>query len=147
MTARDDIQRVAAALARPRAGHIERLERARSAMAAESGEVARQLDVFVDRVGDLTTEELRELYEETFREPALADVHVLAARLARDPATVAEARRRSTPWRRRSIDSKPIAIRFRTSSGPSAARCSRVPITPGPPDGALEALLCLFQEL
>jgi nitrate reductase assembly molybdenum cofactor insertion protein NarJ len=92
MTARDDIQRVAAALARPRAGHIERLEQARSAMAAESGEVARQLDVFVDRVGDLTTEELRELYDETFQEPALADVHVLAARLARDPATVAEAR-------------------------------------------------------
>ena len=61
-------------------------------MAAESGEVARQLDVFVDRVGDLTTEELRELYDETFREPALADVHVLAARLARGPATVAEAR-------------------------------------------------------
>ena len=84
MTARDDIQRVAAALARPRAGHVERLERARSAMAAESGEVARQLDVFVDRVGDLTTE--------AFREPALADVHVLAARLARGPATVAEAR-------------------------------------------------------
>jgi len=61
-------------------------------MAAESGEVVRQLDVFVDRVGDLTTEELRELYDETFREPALADVQALAARLARGPATAADAR-------------------------------------------------------
>jgi len=92
MTARDDIQRVASALTRPRAGHVERLERARSAMAAGSGEVARQLGVFVDRVGDLTTEEFRELYDETFQEPALADVQALAVRLARGPATLADAR-------------------------------------------------------
>jgi len=92
MTARDDIQRVAMALTRPRAGHLDRLERARHAMAAKSGEVARQLGVFVDRVEDLTIDELRELYDETFRDTALADVQPLAARLARAPATGAEAR-------------------------------------------------------
>ena len=66
MAARSDVQRVAEALVRPRAGYIARLERARAAIGGRSGEAARLLAVFITRVGDLTTDELRELYDETF---------------------------------------------------------------------------------
>lgn len=92
MTARDDIQRVAAALTRPRSGHVERLERARHEMAAESGEVARQLGVFVDRVADLTLDELRELHDETFREQAMTGVQSVAAQLAHHSVSAEDAR-------------------------------------------------------
>ena len=40
-------------------------------IASRSIEASRQLEVFVDRVGDLTADELRELYAETFRGEAL----------------------------------------------------------------------------
>jgi nitrate reductase assembly molybdenum cofactor insertion protein NarJ len=70
MAARDDVQRVAAALERPRAGYLAAIERARAAMIPRSGEAARQLGVFVDRVGDLGGDELRELYDETFDDAA-----------------------------------------------------------------------------
>jgi nitrate reductase assembly molybdenum cofactor insertion protein NarJ len=86
----DDIQSVAAALARPRAGYLRRLDAARHLMAARSVEASRQLEVFVDRVGDLTPEELRELYVETFRGEALV-VRRLLARLIRTRTDGAEA--------------------------------------------------------
>jgi nitrate reductase assembly molybdenum cofactor insertion protein NarJ len=92
MSAPDDIQRVATALTRPRAGHVDRLERARQGMAAGSGEVARQLGIFLDRVADLTTDELRELYDETFRETAVSDVSSLASRLVHVRTSEADAR-------------------------------------------------------
>src|SRR5690606_31573913 len=37
-----------------------------AAVAPQSGEAARQLAVFADRVGDLATSELQELHDETF---------------------------------------------------------------------------------
>lgn len=86
----DDIQRVAAALERPRAGYLRRLDAARQMMAPPSAEASRQLEVFVDRVGDLTPEELRELHAETFRGEALA-VRRLLARLTRTRTDGAEA--------------------------------------------------------
>ena len=61
-------------------------------MAAGSGEVARQLGVFVDRVADLTLDELRELHDETFRGPAMTDVQSVAHQLVQHSATAAEAR-------------------------------------------------------
>ena len=78
----DDIQDVAAALGRPRAAYLRRLDEARQRIATRSVEGARQLEVFLDRVGDLTAEELRELYVETFRGES-ADVRRLLLRLAR----------------------------------------------------------------
>lgn len=72
MTGTDEIQRVAAILERPRAGYMKRLASAR-AVVTYPGEASRQLAVFADRVADLTLEELRELYDETFRadQPAI----------------------------------------------------------------------------
>ncbi|HET7221126.1 MAG TPA: hypothetical protein VFJ02_23890 [Vicinamibacterales bacterium] len=78
----DDIQRVAAALGRPRAGYLRRLDETRRMLGPRAVEASRQLEVFVDRVGDLTAEELRELYIETFRGEAAA-VRRLLVRLAR----------------------------------------------------------------
>jgi hypothetical protein len=86
----DDIQRVAAALERPRAGYLRRLDAARQMMAPRSVEASRQREVFVDRVGDLTPEELRELYAETFRGEAFV-VRRLLARLTRTRTDGAEA--------------------------------------------------------
>lgn len=86
----DDIQRVAAALERPRAGYLRRLDEARHMMASRSVEASRQLEVFVDRVGDLTPEELRELYAETFRDEGVA-VRRLVARLTRTRTEGADA--------------------------------------------------------
>ena len=92
MAARDDVQHVAAALARPRAGYLKRLETARVAMTARSGDAASQLAVFVDRIGDLTTEELRELYNETFGRGALQGTEAMALRLLRRSASCQQAR-------------------------------------------------------
>jgi hypothetical protein len=82
MPAADDIARVAAALQRPRAGYLRRLDEARRLMTPRSGEASRQLEIFAERVGDLTAEELRELYDETFRGEAPA-VRRLLGRLVR----------------------------------------------------------------
>ena len=86
----DDIQRVAAALGRPRADYLRRLGDARQMIASRSVEASRQLEVFVDRVGDLATDELRELHAETFRGEA-PPVRRLLVRLARTRTDGAEA--------------------------------------------------------
>ena len=81
MPAADDIQRVAAVLQWPRAGYLRRLDAARQLLAA-GGEVSRQLEMFADRVGDLTAEELRELHDETFHNEG-SEIHRLLGRLVR----------------------------------------------------------------
>jgi len=78
----DDVQRVAAMLQRPRAGYLRRLGVARQTLAVEAGEVSRQLEIFADRVGDLTAAELRELHDETFHNEG-AEIHRLLGRLVR----------------------------------------------------------------
>jgi hypothetical protein len=118
MTVRDDVQHVAALLARPRSGYARRVEAAQSALSPQACEALRQLGMFVDRVGDLSTDELRELYDETFRRGR--------------PATTTRAkpcsssRRCSSAWTR-------TAILLPTSSAPSAVVCSTVP-APGDPE-------------
>lgn len=92
MTARDDVQRVAALLARPRRGYARRVEDARAALSPQACEALRQLGMFVDRVGDLSTDELRELYDETFRRGRPTTVEPLVARLARRPTGGGDAR-------------------------------------------------------
>jgi nitrate reductase assembly molybdenum cofactor insertion protein NarJ len=82
MAVTDDIQRVAAALDGPCDGYLQRLDEARNVMASRAVEASRQLEVFVDRVGDLTAEELGELYTETFRDETSA-VRRLLVHLAR----------------------------------------------------------------
>jgi nitrate reductase assembly molybdenum cofactor insertion protein NarJ len=67
MAARDDIQEVAAVLTRPRSGYLKRLEQAQRAIDARSGDASNQLGLFVERIADLTLEELRELHDETYR--------------------------------------------------------------------------------
>ena len=92
MTARDEIQRLAAVLRRPSATHIARLLDAQRAMAGGAVETSRQLGMFVDRVADLSLDELRELHDETFKADALAAVPRVADRLARGPADASAAR-------------------------------------------------------
>ena len=72
----DDIQRVASALEPPRAGYLKRLKETQLSI-AQAVEAARQLEVFIERVGDLTAEELRELHLETFRDglPVVRRIH------------------------------------------------------------------------
>lgn len=92
MAARDDIQRLAAVLKRPGASHVAPLCDAQRAIAKGSGEAARQLGVFIDRVAELTSDELRELHDETFGEAPLRAVPAAAERLARGRASEADAR-------------------------------------------------------
>jgi nitrate reductase assembly molybdenum cofactor insertion protein NarJ len=87
MTARDDVQRLAAVLRRPGRAHVAPLRNAQQAMTHGSGEAARQLGVFIERVAELTTEELRELHDETFSTASLAAVPRVADRLARETAS------------------------------------------------------------
>lgn len=92
MTARDDVQHVAALLARPRRGYARRVDAARAALSPQAWETLRQLGMFVDRIGDLSTDELRELYDETFRRGRLTGVEPLISRLARQPTGGEDAR-------------------------------------------------------
>ena len=89
MSVIDDIQRVAAVLERPRTEYLRCLDEVRNIIASRSVEASRQLEVFVDRVGDLTAEELGELYDETFRRETSA-VQRLLEGLARTPTDGAE---------------------------------------------------------
>ena len=90
MRVADDIQRVAEMLQRPRPTYLRRLDEALQILAGRSVEVSRQLEIFADRVGDLTAEELRELYDETFRDEDVAIRRTLG-RLARTRADDAAA--------------------------------------------------------
>jgi nitrate reductase assembly molybdenum cofactor insertion protein NarJ len=92
MAVLDDIQRVAAILERPRAGYLQRLGRTPPAIAPRSGEAARQLGVFAERIEALSIDELRELHDETFRSAELGTLAALASTLARRPPDRAEAR-------------------------------------------------------
>lgn len=87
----DDVQRIARALARPRAGYLDRLERTRRAVAPRVGEAARQLEVFADRIAGLTLDELRELHDETFRRAGSAGIGREVRRVAQSPAGLNEA--------------------------------------------------------
>jgi nitrate reductase assembly molybdenum cofactor insertion protein NarJ len=82
MPGADDIQRVAAALESPRAGYLVNLKETQRALAAQAAEAARQFEVFIERVGDLTVDELRELHVETFRaeSPAVRRLFVQLSR-------------------------------------------------------------------
>ena len=86
MALRGDVQRLAAALQRPRVGYVGRIDRTRRAVAARSVEAARQLDVFLGRISDLTIEELRELYDETFRRGGPNEIGPAVQSLAQAPA-------------------------------------------------------------
>jgi nitrate reductase assembly molybdenum cofactor insertion protein NarJ len=83
MAARDDVQRVAALLRRPGAGYVKRVRAHAAALALGSGEAARQLGLFADRVGDLATPELQELHDETFGRGRAHGAAREAIRLAR----------------------------------------------------------------
>lgn len=100
MSAKDDIQRVAAVLERPRPGYVKRLEQSQKALAADSGDASRQLGVFIDRIAGLTLEELCELYDETFLVDE-ATIKPLVGRLVRDRTGCLEASAALTtlaPW-------------------------------------------------
>lgn len=88
MAGADEIQLVAAALQRPRRGYLRRLDGVRQMMT--TGEASRQLEIFADRIADLTLEELRELYDETFRDEVSA-VQRLIERLVQTRTDGAEA--------------------------------------------------------
>lgn len=90
MSGRDEIQRLAAVLERPRTGYAKRLEQAQRAAIASSDEASRQLRVFVERIADLTLEELCELYDETFRADQ-AEIEALVRRLVREHTSHLEA--------------------------------------------------------
>jgi hypothetical protein len=73
---------VAAVLLRPAEGYLTAVDAARRAAGVRSVEAARQLEVFTGRVGDLTLDELRELYDETFAATATVGIVGLARQLA-----------------------------------------------------------------
>jgi nitrate reductase assembly molybdenum cofactor insertion protein NarJ len=83
MAARDDVQRVAATLRRPGVGYVKRVRAHAAAVAVQSGEAARQLALFAERVADLTTPELQELHDETFGRGRAHGAAREALRLAR----------------------------------------------------------------
>lgn len=130
VSARDELQLVAAALERPRAGYVKRVQAARSAVAPHACEAVRQLGVFVDRIGDLSTEELRELYDETFRRNPSTRIEPLVARLTRqatDAAGAQDALREVTPLLERlDTDRNPFAYLVR-------ALCCRLLARVNPP--------------
>ena len=92
MPARDDVQRVAAVLVRPHAGYLKRVRANAAAIAPRAGEAARQLGLFADRVGELSTAELQELYDETFARGGGVDAAPVALRMARHRTDPEEAR-------------------------------------------------------
>jgi len=92
MAARDDVQRVASTLTRPREGYVKRVQAARVGMTSRSGEAARQMGVFIDRISELRTDELCELYDETFGQSVLEKAQALIARLVQRHTGGSEAR-------------------------------------------------------
>src|SRR5262245_54187750 len=92
MAERGDVLRLASALWRPQAGYVGRIDRTRKAVAERSVEAARQLDVFAGRISDLTLDELRELYDETFRDGGPNELGPAIRRLAQAPADRHEVR-------------------------------------------------------
>ena len=89
---RGDVRRLASALLRPRAGYVDRTDRTRRSVAARSAEAARQLDVFLGRISDLTIEDLHELHDETFFRCGRSGLDPAVRRLADAPAGPEEAR-------------------------------------------------------
>lgn len=92
MAGHRDVQRLAQALQRPRAGYAEGIDRARRTAAARSVEAARQLEVFLGRIADLTVDELGEVYDETFRAGGPNELGAAVLRLAQAPANAADTR-------------------------------------------------------
>ena len=92
MAAPDDVQRVAVALGRPGARYLSRTKRHATAVASGSGEAARQLGLFADRVADLSTAELQELHDETFGPGRAEHAAWVARALRRDRASAEDAR-------------------------------------------------------
>jgi len=71
-----NLRLLAPLVTRPAADYHARLDRARAEAATPHPEAARHMGLFGDRLTDLTTEELDELYRETFtsaEQAALAD--------------------------------------------------------------------------
>ena len=66
MLAADALHQVAMVLTPPDADYLSLIEGIRSAIAPQSIDVARHLDVFIRRIQDLSPDELVELYDETF---------------------------------------------------------------------------------
>src|SRR5262245_45460979 len=82
MARQDAAPDVAAVLQRPDESFPAVLAAARAAAGRQSVEAARQLEVFAGRIGDLAVDELRELYDETFTQPATAGLVPLARQVA-----------------------------------------------------------------
>ena len=83
MPGMDDIQRIAATLERPGPGYVRRVQRALVASRTHPGEPRRRVESFLERVADLTLQELTELYDETFRHGRMPAIEPLAACLVR----------------------------------------------------------------
>jgi nitrate reductase assembly molybdenum cofactor insertion protein NarJ len=66
MLAADALHQVAMVLTPPDADYLSLIEGIRSAIAPQSIDVARHLEVFIRRIQDLSPDELVELYDETF---------------------------------------------------------------------------------
>ena len=92
MAVHASVQCLARALQRPHAGYAEEIDVTRRAVAARSVEAARQLEAFLGRIGDLTLDELREVYDETFGPGGPDGIGPEVRRLARAPAGAGEAR-------------------------------------------------------
>jgi hypothetical protein len=126
MATLDAARLIAAVLLRPTDGYLPAVDAARRAAATRSVEAARQLEVFTDRVGDLTLDELRELYDETFASPSTAAVVGLARHLSSEA---------------------PAADTLRVGIGLMAGAIERLDTDRNPFAYAARALFCLLLPL
>jgi nitrate reductase assembly molybdenum cofactor insertion protein NarJ len=113
MLAADALHQVAMVLERPDGDYLSLIERTRSAIAPQSIDAARHLELFIRRIQDLAPDELVELYEETFsgdltttRELASA----LAARPLENEEIVSLSKVLTTLLERLDADRNPFAV-------------------------------------
>jgi nitrate reductase assembly molybdenum cofactor insertion protein NarJ len=116
MLATDALRQLAMVLERPAADYLSLIERARSAIAPQSIDAARQLDVFIRRIEDLSPDELVELYEETFSgdlTPTRELASALTARRLENEEILSVSRLLTTLLERLDADRNPFAVPVR----------------------------------
>lgn len=116
MLAADALHQLAMVLERPAADYLSLIERARSAIAPQSIDAARQLEAFIRRIEDLSPDELVELYEETFSgdlTPTRELASALAARRLENEEIVSVSKVLTTLLERLDADRNPFAIPVR----------------------------------
>ena len=116
MLAADALHQVAMVLTPPDADYLSLIEGIRSAIAPQSIDVARHLEVFIRRIQDLSPDELVELYDETFSgdlTPARELASILAARPLANEEIIPVSKVLTALLERLEADRNPFAVPVR----------------------------------